>query len=107
MIALPSLRRADSVDVVSYAVVGKRRDDWLAPPQYPVAWLARHGIQARLHDVTVHTALSTGEALLSQTADLSADLIVLGGHPRTRELVLGDVTQTLHTSMTVPTHFSH
>lgn len=33
--ALPSLRlrRADSVDVVSCAVVGKRRDDWLAPPK--------------------------------------------------------------------------
>lgn len=107
--ALPFLRRADSVDVVSCAVVGKRRDEWLAPPQYPVAWLARHGIAARVHEVPVDAALSTGEALLSQAVDLSADLIVLGayGHSRMRELVLGGVTQTLLTSMTVPTFFSH
>jgi nucleotide-binding universal stress UspA family protein len=31
--ALPFLRRADSVEVVSCTVAGKRRDDWLAPSQ--------------------------------------------------------------------------
>ena len=54
-------------------------------------------------------AVDRGEKLLSQAADLSADLIVAGayGHARVMELVLGGVTRTLLRAMTVPVLMSH
>jgi nucleotide-binding universal stress UspA family protein len=47
--------------------------------------------------------------LLSHVADVSADLIVAGGygHSRLREAILGGVTRTFMTSMTVPVFMSH
>jgi nucleotide-binding universal stress UspA family protein len=50
-----------------------------------------------------------GELLLSQVADLGADLVVMGayGHARVRELILGGVTRIMLDSMTVPALMSH
>ncbi|MFP3277684.1 MAG: universal stress protein, partial [Paraburkholderia sp.] len=50
-----------------------------------------------------------GETLLSEAADLGADLLVMGayGHPRWRELVMGGATRTVLKSMTVPVLMSH
>jgi nucleotide-binding universal stress UspA family protein len=50
-----------------------------------------------------------GEALLSQAADLSADLLVMGayGHSRLRETILGGVTRTVLQSMTIPVLMAH
>jgi nucleotide-binding universal stress UspA family protein len=50
-----------------------------------------------------------GNQLLSRAADISADLIVMGGygHSRLRELVLGGATRTLLESMTVPVLMAH
>ena len=50
-----------------------------------------------------------GALLLSQAADLDADLIVMGayGHSRLRELVLGGATREILRSMTVPVLLSH
>jgi nucleotide-binding universal stress UspA family protein len=47
--------------------------------------------------------------LLSQAADLGADMIVAGayGHTRVMEMVLGGVTRTLLRAMTVPVLMSH
>lgn len=107
--ALPFLARAEVVHVVSCTTQDKWRGEWLSPPQYPVAWLARHGISAQVHDIPVDGAIGVGEMLLSRAADLEVDLMVLGayGRGRLREIVLGGVTQTLLQSMTVPTLFSH
>lgn len=53
--------------------------------------------------------LATGEMILSRAADLGADLLVMGayGHGRLRELVLGGVTKTILTSMTLPVLMAH
>ncbi|WP_061958551.1 universal stress protein [Cupriavidus pauculus] len=50
-----------------------------------------------------------GDLILSRAADCGADLIVMGayGHGRFRELVLGGVTKTILSSMTVPTLLAH
>lgn len=53
--------------VVSCSVAGKLRDDWLALAQYRVSWMASNSMRPDC-DATVNTALSTGEALLPQTA---------------------------------------
>jgi len=47
--------------------------------------------------------------LLSQAADLGAEMIVMGGyhHSRLRESVLGGVTRTILETMTVPVLMSH
>jgi len=46
---------------------------------------------------------------LSRVTDLSADLLVMGGHShsRLRELVLGSATKTVLKHMTVPVFMTH
>lgn len=107
--ALPFLRRAESVDVVSWGKSDVSSDLWLSPARYAVEWLARHRVQAQLHDFETAGGNDTGQMLLSRAADLGSDLIVMGayGHGRMRELVLGGVTRTILTSMTVPVLLSH
>jgi nucleotide-binding universal stress UspA family protein len=53
--------------------------------------------------------LSVGDELLSRSADLGADLLVMGayGHSRMRELVFGGATRDIARHMTIPTLFSH
>jgi len=50
-----------------------------------------------------------GDLILSRAADVQADLLVMGayGHGRFRELVLGGVTKTILSSMTVPVLLAH
>lgn len=70
-------------------------------------WLAWHGVEAQA--VVRASEIDVGNALLSQVADLGADLIVMGawGHPRWSERLLGGATRTLLGSMTVPVLMSH
>ncbi len=70
--------------------------------------LAMHGVAAEAAHLHAKD-LDPGEVLLSRAADLSADLIVMGGYgrPRLRELVLGGVTRTILKEMTVPVLMAH
>lgn len=121
--ALPLLRRAQQVEVLTFAHSSSLDEE---PPAEPleavVAHLARHGVRARS---SVHRSREPSlgermrrpwtpdapiaEALLSHAADADADLIVTGGygHSRAWELALGGVTRTLLQSMTVPVLMSH
>jgi nucleotide-binding universal stress UspA family protein len=49
------------------------------------------------------------DAILSQAADSSADLLVMGGygHSRLREFILGGVTRDILNTMTIPVLMSH
>jgi len=106
--ALPFLRRAAGVDVVTFDT-GKLRRSFVEPVEGEVAaWLARHGVKVTLSrhrtgDVDV------GNQILSRAADFGADLIVMGayGHSRVRELAFGGATRALLESMTVPVLMSH
>jgi nucleotide-binding universal stress UspA family protein len=71
-------------------------------------WLARHGVKVTVQrDIAADAQI--GEIILSRAADHGADLIVMGiyGHSRLREIVLGGVSRTMLSSMTVPGLMSH
>ena len=117
--ALPMLQRAAAVEVLRFSAVDRGSEEAL---DAVLAYLGAHGVSAtsaakavrgisfseRLLTPTVVDA-SIAELLLSHTADMNADLIVMGGygHSRAYELVLGGVTRTLLGSMTVPVLMSH
>lgn len=104
--ALPLLQRAEQVHVVSWpedepaAVRGKTLN--------LQRFLQLHGVESTLHQPG-QPPREVGELLLSQAADLDADLMVMGcyGHSRLRQFVLGGVTRTVLRAMTVPVLMSH
>ena len=80
-----------------------------AEPGADVAlWLARHGVKVTFSATWPPTA-TWAAVILSRAADIGVDLIVMGvyGHSRVREMVLGGVSRTLLSSMTVPVLISH
>lgn len=100
--ALPWLRTAQAVHAVGY---GEDAAETLLRLQ---AYLQGHQVSLKIHpdpgrDVDV------GEDLLSRTADLGGDLLVMGcyGHSRAREWVLGGVSRSVLRGMTVPVLMAH
>jgi nucleotide-binding universal stress UspA family protein len=71
--------------------------------------LARHGLDVSAARTVVSDGLSPADALLDYAADISADLLVVGGygHSRTREMIMGGVTRDLLRHMTLPVLMSH
>ena len=106
--ALPFLRRAESVNIVT---VADRPVPQAASGDGPridvVTHLARHGIDAEWR----HEAsdLGVGDEILARITDISCDLLVMGayGHSRLRELVFGGTTRQLLRHMTAPVLLSH
>ncbi|AYM75595.1 universal stress protein [Janthinobacterium agaricidamnosum] len=109
--ALPLLQRAGQVHVAIFDAQVHAAEHGEQPGAELVHYLARHGVEARLHllDGGGVRRGDIGEALLSQAADLSADLLVMGayGHSRLRETILGGVTRTILQSMTIPVLMAH
>ncbi|MDH3459994.1 MAG: universal stress protein [Burkholderiaceae bacterium] len=107
--ALPLLHKARKVSVVCFKAIGDHAGQHPAQQRLSALreWLARHGIasQPRLEV----TDIDVGNAILSNAADLGADVIVSGayGHSRLSEFILGGVTRTLLAHMTVPVLMSH
>jgi len=103
--ALPLMRGAKQVSVIEYGHAPQScQGEALDLPSY----LKLHGIQPVLHRYPDEPK-EAGELLLSQCADLAADLLVMGcyGHSRAREFVLGGVTRTVLQSMTLPVLMCH
>lgn len=100
--ALPWLRRAGHVHVVCYD------EEPTITLQSLQEYLTAQGINAMLHPGGPEHG-NAGENLLSQAADLAADLLVMGcyGHSRAREWVLGGATRTILESMTLPVLMVH
>lgn len=107
--ALPLLRRAKTVDVVTVTRPDAPPAAASSPPQYAVDWLASHGVVSHTHSIVEGKGENAGERLLSEAASMEVDLIVMGAysHGRIRETLLGGVTHTILTSMTVPVLMSH
>lgn len=103
--ALPILQRAASVHVATWDETGDAGADAALPA---LQFLQRHGITASLHHGGRPTR-DLGDLLLSQAADLQADLLVMGcyGHGRAREWALGGVTRTVLQTMTLPVLMVH
>jgi nucleotide-binding universal stress UspA family protein len=70
--------------------------------------LARHGIRAEQKSIS-HGDIDVANTLLSYAADVSADLLVMGGygHSRLREIVLGGTTRRILQTMTIPVLMAH
>ena len=104
--ALPLLRRATRVQVVSWS---DAEDAAALRPRLDALrqWLMWHGVAAEMRVET--SGIAIGEAMLSRAADLGADLIVMGayGHTRWAERWLGGATRGLLQAMTVPVLMSH
>jgi nucleotide-binding universal stress UspA family protein len=103
--ALPLLRRAGQVDVVT--VERKERRNDLRGAQI-AEHLARHKVKVDLKSVVAPDS-ETASVILSQAADTDADLIVMGGygHSRLREFVLGGATRDMLGAMTAPVLMAH
>jgi nucleotide-binding universal stress UspA family protein len=106
--ALPILKQASSVSVVS---VNPRPADFGhgdVPGADIALYLARHGVKVDVQHIETRD-LDVGNALLSHVAGEAADLLVMGGygHSRLREIMLGGVTRTILHDMTVPVLMAH
>jgi nucleotide-binding universal stress UspA family protein len=107
--AVPLLRRSGKVTLAifnpesQYGVHGEQ------PGADMALYLARHGVNVEVLVQNTPQGLDVGNALLSLSADLGIDLLVMGayGHLRWRELVLGGVTRTIMRTMTVPVLMAH
>jgi|LNFM01.1.fsa_nt_gb nucleotide-binding universal stress UspA family protein len=106
--AIPILRRAKQVDIVTVNAEPQREGHGELPGADIAHYLARHGVTANVL-ATAADDVDVGEWLLSRAADLGSDLVVMGayGHSRLREFVLGGATRTVLASMTVPVLMSH
>jgi nucleotide-binding universal stress UspA family protein len=104
--ALPFLRRADGIEIVT---IGSPRDNSEMVLGAGIAGhLKVHGIRATTKEIAA-TDVEVPSRILSHAATTNADLIVMGGygHSRLRELVLGGATHGVIAAMSIPTLMSH
>ena len=106
--AMPFLKAADVVEVVSINPENVGLDEGDVPAADISLHLARHGVNATAKGIHAK-GISKGDAILSHASDFGADLLVMGayGHSRFRELVLGGTTRQLLKQMTLPVLMSH
>jgi nucleotide-binding universal stress UspA family protein len=106
--ALPFLKAAKEVIVLIVDPHTSANGHGPEPGADVGAWLSRHGVKVTVQRDVAPDA-DVGNTILSRAADHGADLIVMGvyGHSRLREMVLGGVSRTLLSSMTVPVLMSH
>jgi len=105
--ALPLLKMAKNVRVLTIA--NKDSSDLNECRGLEIgAHLARHGLKIDV-EVTSAPDVDVADTILNWVADQSASMVVMGGygHSRLREFVLGGVTRTMLSSMTVPVFLSH
>jgi nucleotide-binding universal stress UspA family protein len=104
--ALPLLARSSKVDVITIATKDENKGE--LPGADIAHHLARHQLKVDLKRLVAPNT-NVASTILSHAADISADLIVMGGygHSRLREFVLGGATREILASMTVPTFMSH
>src|SRR5262249_44560338 len=101
--ALPLLKLAKSVTVMEV----NPEPDHLGGADIALH-LTRHGVKAEVASTTSGD-INNGDAILSRAADLTADLLVMGGygHSRLREFAFGGVTRHILEHMTLPVLMSH
>ncbi|WP_340264834.1 universal stress protein [Sphingobium mellinum] len=103
-LALPLLKLADDVHVVTVAEEGKP----VFPATDPVEYLSRHGIKSELHSWP-REGRTVDAALNAAIAALKPDWMAMGafGHSRLRQFVLGGVTRTMLRQADLPLLLAH
>jgi nucleotide-binding universal stress UspA family protein len=104
--AMPFLRRAKQVEVVTVATDGRANDSTAG--LCIAHHLARHDVIVEVRNIAAH-GQDVSLRIRSHAAQHSADLIVMGGygHSRLREFVLGGATRDILESTVAPTLMSH
>jgi nucleotide-binding universal stress UspA family protein len=106
--ALPLMNASSAVTVLLVDPDDELADVELA--QDLVAHLGRHGLNARTQVIRRDLATSAvSNTILTQVAELDADLLVMGAysHSRFREIILGGVTRDILRDMNVPVLMAH
>jgi nucleotide-binding universal stress UspA family protein len=106
--ALPLIRAADVVTVMTVRARAKDLEPNSASMERVLRHLARHGIVACPAEA-LQSGTAISDVLLSRSVDLAADLIVAGAyhHSQLRETLLGGVSRELFQHMTLPVLMSH
>jgi nucleotide-binding universal stress UspA family protein len=104
--ALPLLKRAEQVEVLTVARRDSRADS--LPDTEIASALARHGVKVNISNSDPGER-TVGEEICARAREQGTDMLVMGayGHSRFRELVFGGVTRYLSREMAVPVLFSH
>jgi nucleotide-binding universal stress UspA family protein len=102
--ALPLLRFARQVRIVSAIDPGAKACVAHSPPADLATLLAGHGVRAEPVELKVTGTAQVASRLLFYTQECSAKLLVMGayGHGHLRESMLGGVTRTVLRAMKVP-----
>ena len=103
--ALPLLQIAGKIEIVTVTPEGTPHETM---PGFNISrHLARHDIDVELR--MLPPSNDVGPTLLSYSADVGADLLVMGGygHSRLREFVFGGTTSDILKSMTLPVFMVH
>jgi len=105
---MPILQSMEHVEII--VVDGDKLDHNTdaAPGEDISAHLTAHGVTNRIDRVPSGGA-HTSTIILNEVSDKGADILIMGGYgtPKLREMILGGVTRTLLSSMTVPVVMSH
>ena len=108
--ALPFLRLAKHVQIVSWSEAGATADQVLRSRFEELRqWLIRHGVSADVSAEMMEIDAGVVDAMLLRAADLKIDLIVMGGygHTRSKAHTLDGTTSGLLAAITVPVLLSH
>ena len=106
--ALPLLKRAKTVDLVTVGKSGDVKDAVRSGGGELASILSRHGVKAEV--VMVERGdINAGDALLKYASEQDGDLLVMGcyGHSRLRERLFGGATQHVMKNMIAPVLMSH
>lgn len=102
--ALPILKQAQKIILLS-----SEAESAASPAlQSPKAYLAVHGVEAA--SAVLHTKdKSAGAALLEQSLECGADLLIMGGygHSRLEQFIFGGVTRHILAHSTLPVLMTH
>jgi len=101
--ALPILRKAEQVTVVTVGEIGR------SPSATDlVAYLGRHDVRAT-HEAIAADHGPVGAALLKHAKQIQADLLIMGayGHSRLREMILGGATRDVLGVSDLPLLMAH
>jgi len=107
-LAVPLLRLASKVQVLTVTEGDVTADDRAAPASDAVAYLSQHGVPSEILELQ-RGSHSVSERLLQAWQETNAGYAVLGayGHSRIRERILGGVTRDMLLRSPVPLLLAH
>ena len=106
--ALPLLQAAKEVVVISSEPDARSEGEAHQHAQLIADYLKAHGVASVSSGISDPDS-SPAQAIITQAADMHADLIVMGayGHMRLREIILGGVTRELLKKAPLPLLMAH